>query len=1096
MQIRRNDFTSPEHLGSRRLPAAATFHHFRSAEEAKRVSFQFSPYVFDLNGTWQFRYTADPESAAFDGPGAEWSDVQVPDSWVMRGFDRPQYTNVQMPFPEPPPEVPRENPTGIYRRTFVLPENWAGRRVFIHFEGAESYFVLFVNGREIGNSKDSRGATEFELTDVLKEGENRLTVAVVKWSDGTFLEDQDHWYLPGLSRSVRLYSTGASRIEDVFGRTTLDGDLTTGILDLEVFCDFGKKAPARFTVGAALFAPDGSEVWRGTADQCNEFGMFGNSSDPARIRRLTHAELPGVRRWSAETPDLYTLVVELKDEQGTLLDVTGLRLGFRRYEIRDREFLVNGQAVRITGVNRHEHHPDFGKAVPYETLKLDIITMKRFNVNAVRTSHYPAPPELYDLCDEYGLYVIDEADLEHHAFYDDFCRNPKWAGAFVDRAARMFERDKNHACIYAWSLGNESGAGPNHAAMAGYLRFRDPSRLIHYEGALLRGQNAKWYEKAPHPMLTDFISPMYPGIEVLERWAQIRNDPRPLIMCEFSHAMGNSNGSLADYFDAFDRLPGVQGGFIWEWLDHGITKTFPDGRKYWCFGGDFGDEPNDRNFCTDGIVWPDRTPHPALFEYKYLARPVKVRKMDEQGNIEIINRRFFTTLDDLRMTWTLSVDGEVVRSAEETLPPILPLGTALDAKSAGPGGKELAGAVRGRYRVKLPLELPQVFTNQKCIVRVSFTLKEATPWAPAGFEVAWDAFEIKPQLVVSLPPPPAVTAQYTAEPGSYRLDSGELDALITDAGLVSLKSRGRELFRQGLSFNLWRAATDNDGIILKSDVAGRGFRKRTREGVVWTRRGGMLPEWLEKGFDEVEVTTDQFRAARSENTWTLGVVDPDGQYRVPHWSRVELHCIVRAPGVKQEELEFFQRFRLLKNGALEAFFEYQVPAEFRNLPRLGLTLELSGTMRNVEYFGLGPFENYCDRRAGVWPDLFRTTVDEMYVPYIMPQENGNRTNVEFAAFREGPDGPGLLITAPGTMEFSALPYSVDQLWRKLHAGELEKEEGVFVNLDCRQRGLGTATCGPDVRPEYEIQPGRYRFVLLFTALKAGEKAAETARKLF
>jgi len=1074
MQIRRSDFTSPEHLGSRRLPAAATFHHFRNAEEAKKVFREFSPYVLDLDGLWQFRYTTDPESAALDDPGAEWIETQVPDSWVMRGFDRPQYTNVQMPFPEPPPEVPRENPTGIYRRTFQLPANWAGRRTVIHFEGAESYFVLFVNGQRIGDSKDSRGATEFEITGALKKGKNQLTVAVVKWSDATFIEDQDHWYLPGLSRSVRLYSTGPSRIEDLFARTTLAADLATGILDLEVFCDFGKKAPANFTVDAALFAPEGTEVWRGPADRCNEFGMFGNSQDPSRIRRLTHAELPGVRPWSAETPVLYTLTVELKDEEGKILDATAVRVGFRRFEIRNREFLVNGQAVRITGVNRHEHHPDFGKAVPYETLKLDIITMKRFNVNAVRTSHYPAPPELYDLCDEYGLYVIDEANLEHHAFYDDFCRNPKWAGAFVDRAARMFERDKNHACIYAWSLGNESGAGPNHAAMAGYLRFRDPSRLIHYEGALLRGQNASWYENAPNAMLTDFISPMYPAIEVLERWSQLKNDPRPLIMCEFSHAMGNSNGSLADYFDAFDRLPGVQGGFIWEWLDHGITKTFPDGRKYWCYGGDFGDEPNDRNFCTDGIVWPDRKPHPALFEYKYLARPVKVRKMDEQGNIEIINCRFFTTLDDLRMTWTLTVDGEVVRSAEEALPSILPLGTALNAKSAGPGQKELPDAVRGRYRVKLPLELPAVLPNQKCIVRVSFTQKEETPWAPAGFEVAWDAFEIKPQLFAVPPASPEKTVRSTFEPGSCRLAAGELEALVTDAGLVSLKSGGEELFRQGLNFNLWRAATDNDGIILKSDVAGRGFRKRTREGVVWTRRGGMLPEWLEKGFDEVDVTTDQFRVRNDA---------------------AELHCIIRAPGIRQEELEFFQSFRMLKNGALEAVFEYQVPAEFRNLPRLGLTLELPGAMKNVEYFGFGPFENYCDRRAAVWPGLFRTTVDEMYVPYIMPQENGNRTNVEFAAFREGADGPGLLITAPGTMEFSALPYSIDQLWRKLHAGELEKEDGVFVNLDCRQRGLGTATCGPDVRPEYEIRPGRYRFVLLLAALEAGEKAAESARKL-
>lgn len=1073
MQIKRSDFTSPDHLGSRRLPARATFFHFDDVESARQVKQQYSPYNFDLNGTWQFRYTTEPEKLSLEAPEADWVEVRVPDCWVMRGYDHPHYTNVQMPFAEFPPEVPAVNPAGVYRRTFELSAQWMQRRTVIHFEGAESYYILFVNGVRAGDSKESRGVTEFDITPFVKEGTNEVTVAVIKWSDATFIEDQDHWYLPGLSRSVYLTSLPLSSISDVFAKTTLAADLSTGILELEAFCGFTGKIPEKFTVSASLFAPDGGLVLRENLENNNVFGMFGNSHDPARIRRMSRVEIPGVRPWSAETPDLYTLCVELKDEEGKVTDVTGIRVGFRRFEIRSREFLVNGKPVLIHGVNRHEHHPEYGKAVPYETLKLDIITMKRFNINAVRTSHYPAAPELYDLCDEYGLYVIDEANLEHHAFYDDFCRNPQWAPLFVDRAARMFERDKNHACIYAWSLGNESGAGPNHGAMAGYLRYRDDSRLLHYEGALCRGQNRFWFENPPSKLLTDFISPMYPALEVVERWSQVKNDDRPFIMCEYSHAMGNSNGSLADYYDAFERLPGVQGGFIWEWLDHGITKITPEGKKIWAYGGDFGDTPSDRNFCTDGIVWPDRKPHPGLYEMKYLARPVKVRKMDDQGNIEVMNCRYFTSLEDLQLNWSLCVDGTEVRSGVEAMPLILPRGTGLTDASADRAKFNAPEGCSCRWRTKLPLELPPVFPGQKCTVKISFTQKKATPWAEEGFEVAWDCFEIQPALWKMAEPRAQLPCSCNSLPGSAELKSGDLAALINDGGLVSLKYKGVELLQQGFSFSLWRAATDNDGIRLLTDLDDRPYRPRKEESK-FTRRGGMLSSWISKGLDELEVTTDQFRVRNDA---------------------VELHAIVRAPGIKQEELEFFQSFRMLPGGALEAVFEYQLPAEFEKVPRLGVTLELPKKMNHVEYFGLGPWENYCDRKACCYPGKFRTTAEEMYVPYIMPQENGNRMGVEYASFRDGDEGAGLLIAAPGTMEFSALRYSIGQLWECLHAGELEEEDGVFVNCDCRQRGLGTATCGPDVRAEYEINPGRYRFVLRLAALEQGADAAASARAI-
>jgi len=1071
MNIRRSDFTSPEHLGSRRLPAKATFFHFNNIQQAKNVFKNFSPFYISLDGIWNFRYSTDPEKLSFDDH-AQWCEVNVPDSWVMRGFDHPHYTNKVMPFKEMPPEVPACNPTGIYQRTFELPDSWNNRRTVIHFEGAESYFVFFVNGCKAGDSKDSRGSAEFDITPFLKPGSNDLTVVVIKWSDATFIEDQDHWYLPGLSRSVYLYSTDLEYIGDIFARTALENDMQTGILDLEVCCGFTNGIPEDFTLKASLFDPDGAIAWHADAGHGNASGIFGNSQDPARIMRQLQVSLQNVRRWSAETPDLYTLCIELFDCQGNLKDVASVRVGFRRYEVKKRDFLVNGKRVQINGVNRHEHHPEFGKAVPYETLLQDIITMKQFNINAVRTSHYPAVPELYDLCDEFGLYVIDEANVEHHAFYNDFCRNPQWTAIFADRAVRMFERDKNHACIYAWSLGNESGAGANHAAMAGYLRFRDTSRLIHYEGSLRRGEDSSWWEKIPSHLLTDFVCPMYPGIEVLERWSQLNHDDRPFIMCEYSHAMGNSNGSLADYFDAFEKLPGVQGGFIWEWLDHGITKTGADGKKYWCYGGDFGDFPNDANFCTDGIVWPDRKPHPALWEFKYLARPVKVRKLDEQGSIEVINCRYFTTLDDLDLNWSLCVDGKTVCSGIETVPLILPQQRGLLAPAADRAEFNAPDGVNHRWRTKLPLEIPSIMPGEKCIVKVSFTLKNATLWAEKGFEVAWDSFEIKPVVYTALPPTAAVPCSCTALDGSALLTSGDLTAAIAGNGLCSLKYKGVELLQQGIDFNIWRAATDNDGIRLKTDMDFRPYRgdKKEREG----NKKGMLWQWLDQGLDEVQIDTGSFRI---EN------------------DTVKLHSIVRAPGIANAQMEFIQSFKALSNGAIEAVFEYHVPAEFEKLPRLGITMVLPENLNQVEYFGLGPYENYCDRKACCYPGKFHTTAEEMFVPYIMPQENGNRTGVEYAAFRPADTAFGLLIAAPGTMEFSALRYSIKQLFETLHDGELKPEHGIFVNCDCRQRGLGTASCGPDVRPEYEIHPGCYRFSLRLAALENADDAAARAREL-
>ncbi len=563
----------PELTSLHRLPPRATLARTPSS------------WTASLDGAWDFRRVARPEDAPRAvGLARGWDAVEVPSLWTMQGYDRPHYTNVQMPFPERPPHVPEENPTGIYRRRFRVPRGWRGRRVVLRFGGVEGVLYVLLNGEAVGLSKDSRTPAEFDVTGLVRPGVNELHAVVVRWSDASFVEDQDQWWQAGISRGASLLSLGAGSVTDFFARCRLDDDYRHGLLAVEV--EGGGPLDAR------LLDPGGKLVL--------ERRFSGSFEAPVR----------SPRQWSAEAPALYTL--ELSGAGETV----SCRVGFRRVEIRDRRLLVNGRAVLIKGVNRHEHDDVRGRAVTRASMEADVRLMKRFNVNAVRTSHYPNDPYWLDLCDRHGLYVVDEANVEAHAYYDDLCRDPRYAAAFLERTQNMVERDKNHPSVILWSLGNESGYGPNHDAAAGWIRARDPSRPLHYEGAIK-------FDWTGGRAATDVVCPMYPEVAAIEEFPQL-DDPRPMILCEYSHAMGNSNGGLADYFAAFERHGALQGGFVWEWVDHGIRQTDDRGREYWAYGGDFGDEPNDANFCADGIVWPDREPHPALNELKFLARPVRV----------------------------------------------------------------------------------------------------------------------------------------------------------------------------------------------------------------------------------------------------------------------------------------------------------------------------------------------------------------------------------------------------------------------------------------------------------------------------------------
>ena len=1035
---------SPEACGLNRLSSRANLFPFPDFESAKAFKKTASPYVIDLNGTWKFRYLTDPENlteqdfqpaAPLDG----FEDTEVPDCWVMRGHGVPHYTNVVMPFPELPPEIPAENPAGIYRRTLEIPETWDDRRKILHFDGADSCFFAWLNGKFIGMSKDSRGSTEFDVTEIAKPGKNDLAVLVTKWCDATYLEDQDQWYLPGLSRSVYIYSTDKHFIADVFARSTLNTDNTTGRLKVEMFAGLSPSGPATlpdfngyvlppdegWTCQVRLFDPNGKAVWdepksapllrKWHPEQCTERGIIA-TVNPFRIFTEIDVEIPDVRPWSAETPELYTVTVELVSADGKVSEATGFRVGFRRYEIRNREFLVNGKKVLIFGVNRHEHHETKGKAVPYETAKLDVELLKRFNFNAVRTSHYPSAPEFYDLCDEYGLYVIDETNLETHAYYDDLTNDPRWATGYVDRAVRNFERDKNHACIYAWSLGNESGVGPNHAAMAGYIRFRDPSRLVQYQGATSPAFRFKGTEL--NLFISDFQCPMYITPERLIEYLETHpDDQRPIIMCEFSHAMGNSNGSLKDYFHVFRNYHGLQGGYIWEWLDHGIKQTSADGKEYWAYGGDFGDVPHDSNFVCDGLVWPDRTPHPAMYECKYLAQPAEFTWRDAAaGRIRVLNRQYFRDLaEDFKVLWKLEIDGVSAASGECDLPSIAP---------------QTAGEIAVDYTV------PPMFATSRAVLKLDLVYKHDMRFTQTGEIAGWEALDVPVDTVI--PAPPAIQNEVKT---AFRSDlavfsSGSSEAEVTSSGLMNLRFNGQELLEQGPRVEIWRAPLDNDGIKMWRNSPNR-----------------VLGKWLAKGYHRVRRRTDQFGAAGEVAT---------------------LHQMLESPELEQN-MEFQQVFRMLPDGKLEITNTFMVPESWEDMPRLGLTLELPAEFRNITYWGNGPFENYIDRDAAAKFGCYTTTPEEMYTPYIMPQSSGNRTGVVKAELHN--DKTGLRITAPCGMEFGATPYAEFDLYDAMHTFELKDSGKIYVRLDLRQRGVGTASCGPDTREDYKIKPGRRNFTI-------------------
>ncbi|KUL45470.1 glycoside hydrolase family 2 TIM barrel-domain containing protein [Streptomyces regalis] len=935
------------------------------------------PGALPLDGDWRFELLSAPDAPV----GGPWSSAHVPGVWTMQGTDDlPQYTNVRMPFPEYPPHSPAANPTGVYEREVDVPADWAGRRIVLQVGAAESVLLVHVDGRPVGISKDSHLAAEFDLTGVTRPGSPAtVRLTVVKWSDASHIEDQDQWWHGGITRSVLLYATDPLHLADVTVRARYSGDLQ---VDCRVR-DAGGALPAGWYLTGELdgrpLAQD-AEFDRANAEDERVSDFLGEA------RLLT--TVPEVRTWNAETPELYDLTVRLHRADGTVADTSRHRIGFRDVEIVGRDLLVNGERVFIRGVNRHDFHPLTGRTVSYDDMRADLVLLKRFGFNAIRTAHYPNDPTLYDLADELGFYVVDEADIESHDHAHEIADDPRYLNAFVDRVSRMVLRDKNHPSVVIWSLGNESDYGAGHDAAAGWVRRHDPTRPLQYEGAAKLG----WADPG---LASDIACPMYAPLEDCVAHALSGEQTKPLIPCEYSHAMGNSSGTLADHWAAIEATPGLQGGFIWEFWDHGILQRVSDGRPVgrggaglydngvaapgyrWAYGGDFGETIHDGAFIADGVVFPDRTPKPAMYEHREIAAPVRIECFRHEG-VVLTNHQHFRGFDWLAAVWELSLaDGRTLTAPAE-LPELCPGETAA---------------------VPLPFVLPEDGGEAWLTLRV--TTATDLPWAPRGTEVCVPQVRLRGPAAVDV----AAVARQVEVDGEGLL----VHPLLTVAPTLSL----------------WRAPTDNDEL------------------------GGMAQRWRNWGLDALVRKVVSVRQDAGHVTVEAEYAGATGVVR---------HRQVLTPvegGVRVEE-------------------EAELPEAFDDVARVGTVFETMAGLDLLDWFGQGPWESYPDRSAGAPVGHHSLPVDDLFTPYLRPQESGGRHGVRRFTL-SATDATGLAVVLDEPRQVSVTRYRAEDLTAATHHDELVPRTGCVVHIDAAHRGLGTASCGPDTFPSYRVAPGLHRW---------------------
>ncbi len=1019
------EWENPEIFEINRVYPTATFYRFADASSAMDGSnWENSPRYRSLNGDWNFYYAdsvqARPteyyrEDFSTDG----WDTLTVPSNWELEGYGIPIYTNIKYVFPKNPPYIPHEmNNVGTYRRSFDLPADWREQEVLLHFAGVSGAMYVYLNGQFVGYNEGSKTPAEFDLTPHVRTGENILAVQVLRWSDASYLEDQDFWRLSGIERDVYVYTRPRASILDFRVGSDLSGDSREGLFTLDLQLSNQTEASKRVTAGIEILW-DKSPVYR--TEKSLTLIKGPNSLT------FEHA-IEQVRPWTAETPNLYTLLITLKDEEGNTLEATSAQVGFRNIRIEDGQFLVNGKAVTLKGVNLHDHSETKGHVVDEELTLKDLQLMKRNHINAIRCSHYPKDPHFYRLCNELGFYVIDEANIETHGMgttnqgldKDAEAQSihpayrPEWKEMHLDRTLRMYERDKNQPCIVIWSLGNEAGNGENFFATYDWLKQRDASRPVQYEGATSYAN-------------TDIQPPMYWTIEQMIDYVESGGD-RPLIQCEYAHAMGNSVGNLQDYWEVISRYPGMQGGFIWDWVDQGLLTRDSQGREYWAYGGDLGGEDiqNDGNFCMNGIVNPDRSPQPALYEVRKVYQYIHFEAVDtRQGIVRITNGYDFIGLDQVVFSWMLSENGTEVARGE------------LGVIDLAPGDStEVELPIKGLFKA-----------DAEYLITLYARSTRETALIPSGYLMAYE------QLTARKYPYPKDLPGKAGDPLQVVQDNRNLSVegsqvLIQfdrKTGVMTLLDYGQgNLLLSGLKANFWRPPTDND----------YGFDMPGKLGI-WKK-------------DTEEQRLKSLKARKIGD----GSVLVSARHQLPNTR-------------SNWEVEY----RIHPGGGIEVQTELLgVSRALPMLPRVGTNLILDDAYSRVEWYGRGPHENYPDRKTSALLGMYKSRVRDLYYPYSRPQENGYRTDTRWVSF-ENEFGQGIRISAPNAFGFSAHhQYNSDfdggPTKSQRHTTDILERDLISVNIDRAQMGVGgDNSWGLTARKPYLIPARDYRFRFFMEPLK-------------
>jgi len=1008
------EWQNPKVFGQNKRVAHAPLIPFSDEPRALSLAPSQSLFWKSLNGNWRFKFLNNPEAMEADYilptyRDTDWDTIPVPSNWQLQGYGQPIYTNINMPFPLDPPHVPTDsNETGVYRKEFNIPDTWSDRSVVLHFAGVQSAFYVWVNGEKVGYSQGSMTPAEFDITAYLQSGNNLLAVQVIRWSDASYIEDQDFWRLSGIFRDVYLYALPPTHISDLYATTDLDPTYTQGALQVETeISHLGKGKAKNNKLQLTLYDHTGGTVAQGVVPVEAKIG------DKETYTVSWDTPIQNPKLWSAEQPYLYTFTVALLDKKYRVTTAVKTQVGFRKVEMLNGQLCINGKSIYIKGVNRHEIDPDRGRAITEERMIEDIKLMKQHNINAVRTSHYPNQPRWYELCDEYGLYVMDETNLESHDLWQEgilIGELPEWRDAMIDRAVSMVERDKNHACIIAWSLGNECGWGENFQAMEKAILEIDDTRPIHYEG-----RNPPYQGTLSHH---DFISNMYASIEDMISFTQ-EDTTRPVILCEYAHSMGNSTGNFKQYWDAFEAYPRLQGGFIWDWVNQGLRKTTPEGEEFFAYGGDFGDTPNDGNFCMNGLVFSDRTPQPALQEVKKVHQFVKIAAKEEDNElVSITNQYDFISLDFLALYWTLLADGEPLTEGTAALPAVAPGET---------------------YQWDHPVKITRLNTETEYVLDISLKLKEDLNWASAGHEVAWEQITLKKPI--NKPVADIVRDSLTLEEsdGMYQVQ-GEGFKVTFDSRSGELNSwnyHDQELVYAPSRPNVWRAPTDND-----EGGGDRSFAAR----------------WKAYGLHNLQYEVDSVSAEIDSNK-----------------QRVVVNS-VGSMVAKGGEIGFHLTYTLHAQGEVQVDYEINIPENCPTLPKVGHLWQIASDLNQFEWYGLGPHESYWDRKTGARLMRYQGTVADQYVRYARPQECGNKTDVRWAMLTNEA-GKGLMIAAVDTfLNINVHDYTLENLTEAQHPFDLKPASYITLHVDYQQMGLGgDDSWSPRTHPEFLLTKKQYRY---------------------